>query len=284
MAPRVLIAGCGDVGTALGLRLAAEGHEVFGLRRRPERLPAPLRGLAGDVTAPETLGALPDGIELVAYTAAADRSDDDAYRRAYVDGVRHVLAALAACGAPLRRVLFTSSTAVYGQTDGRWVDETSSTDPAGYSGRRLLDGEALVLASGVSAVVLRLAGIYGPGRTRMIDRVRSGEAVVADGPPRWTNRIHRDDCAGAAHHLLVHPDTAGIWVGADHEPADERIVLDWLAARLGVSAPRRTADAAAPRARSDTNKRCSNRKLVGSGYRFRYPTFREGYAAPLAAG
>ena len=281
-APRALIAGCGDVGTGLGLLLAADGYEVFGLRRRPEHLPAPLRGLAADVTAPDTLRVIPDDIELLAYTAAADRSDDDAYRRAYVDGVGAVLAALTARGAPLRRVLFTSSTAVYGQTDGGWVDERSPTDPPGFSGRRVLEGEALVLGCGVPAVVLRLAGIYGPGRTRLIDRVRGGDAVVADGPPRWTNRIHRDDCAGAAHHLLARPDAAGLWVGVDHEPADEGTVLDWLAARLGVPPPRRTPTPAPARSRAGTNKRCANRKLLASGYRFRYPTFREGYAALLA--
>jgi len=281
-APRALIAGCGDVGTHLALRLAADGWEVFGLRRHPEHLPAPLNGLAADLSAPETLAVIPDGIELLAYTAAADRSDDDAYRRAYVDGVRAVLAALESRRAPLRRVLFTSSTAVYGQTGGEWVDEMSPTEPAGFSGRRVLEGEALVLGCGAPAVVLRLAGIYGPGRTRLIDRVRGGDAVVAGGPPRWTNRIHRDDCAGAAHHLLARDDATGIWIGVDHEPADERAVLDWLAARLGVPPPRRAAEPPARR-RADTNKRCSNRKLVASGYRFAYPTFRDGYAALLAA-
>ena len=281
-APRALIAGCGDVGTQLGLRLAHDGWEVFGLRRHPEHLPAPLHGLAADLSAPDTLAAIPPGIELLAYTAAADRGDDDAYRRAYVDGVRAVLAALATSGAPLRRVLFTSSTAVYGQTDGGWVDETSLADPSGFSGRRVLEGEALALGCGAPAVVLRLAGIYGPGRTRLIDRVRSGDATVAAGAPRWTNRIHRDDCAGAAHHLLTQDHAAGIWIGVDHEPCAEGDVLDWLASHLGVPQPRRTAEPAARR-RTETNKRCSNRKLLASGYRFRYPTFRDGYAALLAA-
>jgi nucleoside-diphosphate-sugar epimerase len=252
-------------------------------RRRHPALPAALHGLAGDLAAPETLVGIPDGIELLAYTAAADRSDDDAYRHAYVDGVRGVLAALAERGTRLRRVLFTSSTAVYGQTDGGWVDETSPTEPPGFSGRRVLEGERLMLGCGVPAVILRLAGIYGPGRTRLIDRVRGGDAVVADRTtPRWTNRIHRDDCAGAAHHLLGRSDATGIWIGVDHEPAEEGAVLDWLAARLGVPPPRRAAEPAT-RGRPDTNKRCSNRKLLASGYRFRFPTFREGYAALLAA-
>ncbi len=278
---RVLIAGCGDVGSALGLLLAADGHEVFGLRRRPGSLPVPIHALAGDLDDPGTL-AIPPGVELVAYTAAADRFDDAAYRRAYVDGVTNVIRALRDGGAPVRRLLFTSSTAVYAQTDGGWVDERSPADPTGFSGRRLLEGERLVATSRLPSVVLRLAGIYGPGRTRLVDRVRRGLATCTEGPPRWTNRIHRDDCAGAARHLLAVAGPHPLWLGVDDEPADECVVLDWLAARLGAPPPRRVPpDSNTPR-RPQTNKRCSNRALVASGYTLRYPTFREGYAELLA--
>jgi len=277
----VLVAGCGDVGTALALRLAADGHEVFGLRRRPAGLPAAVRPLAADLADAASLAVLPDGIDLVAFTAAADRFDDDAYRRAYVEGPANLLRALRQRRAPVRRLLFTSSTAVYAQTDGRWVDETSPAEPVGFSGCRLLEGERLVLDSGLPAVVLRLAGIYGPGRTRLIDRVRSGAATCPEGAPRWTNRIHRDDCGGAAHHLLALRDAEPLWLGVDHEPAGECAVLDWLAARLGVSPPRRVPHESAASGRPGTNKRCSSRKLVASGYAFRYPTYRDGYAAML---
>jgi nucleoside-diphosphate-sugar epimerase len=280
--PRVLIAGCGDVGTALGLLLAADGHGVFGLRRHPDRLPAPIRALAGDLADVASLVVIPDGIELVAYTAAADGFDDGAYRRAYVEGVANVLAALAMRAAPVRRLLFTSSTAVYAQTDGGWVDESSPAEPAGFSGRRVLEGERLVLGSEVPAVVLRLAGIYGPGRTRLIDRLRSGTATCHDGPPRWTNRIHRDDCAGTARHLLTMTEPDSLWLGVDREPAEECVVLDWLAARLGVPPPRRVSREPGASGRPETSKRCSSRKLLASGYVFRYPTFRDGYAALVA--
>jgi nucleoside-diphosphate-sugar epimerase len=280
--PPVLIAGCGDVGSALGLLLAADGHEVFGLRRRPEHLPAPIRPVAGDLGDAATLAAIPPDVELVAYTAAADGFDDGAYRRAYVDGVANLLAALRAAAAPVRRLLFTSSTAVYAQTDGGWVDETSATEPGGFSGRRVLEGERLVTGSGLHGIVLRLAGIYGPGRTRLIDRVRDGLATCSDGPPRWTNRIHRDDCAGAARHLLTLADPGPVWLGVDDEPADECAVLDWLAARLGAPPPRRVPSDPAGARRPQSNKRCSNRALVASGYVLRYPTFRDGYGAMVA--
>ncbi|MCW5893900.1 MAG: SDR family oxidoreductase [bacterium] len=276
---RVLIAGCGDVGTALGLRLAGEGHRVLGLRRDPAHLPAAIVPLAADLADPATLAVLPGDVDALVYAAAADRRDDDAYRRTYVDGLGHVLTRLRDAGAPLRRLVYVSSTAVHAQDDGGWVDEDSPADPVHFAGRRLREGERLALASGVPAAVLRLAGIYGPGRTRLVDEVRAGTAVVAADPPVWTNRIHRDDCAGAIAHLLALPSPAPIWLGVDHEPAERGVVLDWLADRLGVARPRRVPSA--PRERGG-NKRCDGSRLRASGYVFRYPTFREGYAGILA--
>ena len=278
---RVLIAGCGDVGTRLGLLLAADGHQVLGARRRPDALPAPIVRVQVDLASGEGLAAATRDVEVLVYAAAADGSDDDAYRRAYVDGLANALAALRASRAPVARVAFTSSTAVYAQSDGSWVDEDSPTEPAGFSGKRMLEGERLLLGSGYPATVLRLAGIYGPGRTRLVDEVRSGAAscVAAE----YANRIHADDCAGALRHLLTRPVAGGVWLGVDHDPAERCEVLAWLADRLGVARPRRVAADAAPSRTRGGSKRCSNAKLVASGYAFLYPTYREGYAAVLAA-
>jgi nucleoside-diphosphate-sugar epimerase len=275
----VLIAGCGDVGTTLGLALARDGHTVWGLRRDPRGLSDPIRPLAADLTDPRSLAVLPPDIDRVCYTAAAAGFGEAAYRAAYVDGVRNLLGALA--GAPVRRFVFVSSTGVYGQEEGQWVDESSPTDPAGFSGRALLEGERLVGAGPVPGVVLRLGGIYGPGRTRLIDAVRRGEPCV-ESPPRFTNRIHRDDCAGALRHLLGLADPAPVYLGVDHAPAPECEVMDWIADRLGVGRPPRVpgGPGASPQR---GNKRCRNDRLVASGYRFRYPTYREGYAALLGA-
>jgi nucleoside-diphosphate-sugar epimerase len=281
---RVLIAGCGDVGTALGLLLAADGDEVRGLRRRPEGLPAPLVALRGDLRTGDGLARAAAGVTHLVYAAAADGFSDDAYRQAYVEGLQRMLDALQAARAPLERVLFTSSTAVYGQDDGGWVDESSPTEPAGFSGRRMLEAESLLLGCVVPATVLRLAGIYGPGRTRLIDEVRDGASTVPDGVPAYTNRIHVADCAGAIRHLLRLPGRRanGVWLGVDDEPCERALVLDWLADRMGVARPRRVAASAAARGRGG-NKRCRNAKLVGSGYVLRFPTFRDGYADVLAA-
>ena len=273
----VLIAGCGDLGTEVGLQLAAAGYRVIGLRRSPDRLPAAIEGLAGDLTGP--LPALPDDIDLVAYTAAAGERTEAAYRATYLDGLANVIAALARDDVTPRRLLLVSSTGVYGTDDGSWVDEDTSADPSTATGQILLAAERLLAdRAAVRGIVLRLTGVYGPGRTRLIDLVREGRAVVPD-PPVHTNRIHRDDAARAIVHLLTAVDEpAGLYLGTDHEPAEKGEVLRFLADELGVAHPP-TGPAASSRG---GNKRCRNDRLVATGFRFTFPTFREGYRAVLA--
>ena len=267
----ILIAGCGDVGGELARRLMADRHEVYGLRRRPHLLPAGVRPVAGDVRDPESLRGLPGGLDVLCYTAAADERSPAAYRAAYVDGVCNVLEAATHTSA-LRRVVYTSSTRVYPQSGGEWVDEDSPTAGDDPYGRLLLEGEAAARSTTAPAVVVRLAGIYGPGRTRLIDRVPAGEPCG----PAYTNRIHRDDCAGVLHHLMRLERPRPLYLGADHEPATQCEVMTWLAGRLGLPAP--------PRADSGPGglgKRCRNARLVGGGYVFEYPSFREGYQTVL---
>ena len=235
---RVLIAGCGDVGGALGRLLVGAGHQAFGLRRNVRALPPELEPVAADLGDPASLaGAVPGEVDVLVYTAAASGFDDAAYREAYVRGLGNVLEALDR--SRLRRVLFVSSTGVYGRDDGGWVDEDSPSLPSGFSGRRLLEGEAVAASAGVPAVSVRFGGIYGPGRTRLIDRVRSG-AGCAGNPVLWTNRIHRDDCAGVLHHLVELDRPRASYIGVDCEPAPQCLVMDWLADRLGVAHPPRT--------------------------------------------
>ncbi len=282
---RLLISGCGYVGTALGLLLASEGHTVFGLRRNTSVLPPEIHPVEADFSTPLPPGALPGDLDAVVHAASPGGSNDESYRTAYVDGPRNLLSALASQNT-LRRFVLVSSTGVYGQKDGEWVDEDSPTEPGSTSGSRLLEGESLVLGGPVPAVVLRLGGIYGPGRTGAIERALREQPREAD-PPRYTNRIHRDDCAGALRHLLLLQDPDPIYLGVDHEPATRRASAEWLASR--PSQPRSYAEVPEPAARANTddtprartNKRCSNTRLAASGYRFRYPTFREGFTALL---
>jgi nucleoside-diphosphate-sugar epimerase len=279
---RVLIAGCGYVGTALGLRLAASGATVWGVRRDPSALPAPLIPVAADLSDERALTPLlPPALDAVVYTAAAGGFTDEAYRRAYVDGIRSLLGALVKGGHRPERILFTSSTGVYGQTDGRWVDEETPPDPVAFNGTRVLEGEELLRASPFRTVSLRLGGIYGPGRDSLMQRLRAG-GVRCPAPPMWSNRIHRDDCAGALAHLLTLPDPAPVYVGVDREPADLCEIMTWLARRMGVEPPEPAEEGEEPGARG-SGKRCSSARLVASGYPFAHPTYREGFAALLAA-
>ena len=281
---RVLIAGCGYVGSALAARLVDEGCAVWGLRRQPEGLPPGVRPLAADLARPDTLRELPPELDAVVYAASAGGGGEAAYRSAYVEGVGNLLDALVAAGQAPRRVVFTSSTGVYAQREGEWVDESSPTEPTGASGTALLEGERRFLDGPFPATVLRLGGIYGPGRDRLVRETRAGSAVCPGGAPRYSNRIHRDDCAGALHHLLDLPDPEPLYVGVDREPAELCTVLRWLAERLDRPPPPVSDNAPAGRMGRRSNKRCSSARLVASGYRFRFPTFREGFDSMIASG
>lgn len=279
---RCLVAGCGYVGSQLAGLLAGEGHSVWGLRRSAWTPPPGVKPLAADLLRPESLGGLPEGLDLVFYTASAGGGGEAAYRAAYVNGLDNLLGALREHGEG-PRVVFTSSTGVYAQEDGSWVDEDSPTEPPHYSGRLLLEGEALLGASGCESVVVRLGGIYGPGRTRLVDAVRAGRARIRSGGPRYTNRIHRDDCAGVLAFVAGLPEPARCYLGVDRDPADEAEVLRWLAARLGAAPPPLGDDEEAASRRVRSNKRCSCARLLEAGYRLRHPTFREGYGALIEA-
>jgi nucleoside-diphosphate-sugar epimerase len=282
-AKRILIAGCGYVGAELGRRLAGSGHRVWGLSRRPGGLPDGVEPLAADLTDAATLDGLPAGLDAVVYCAAADGFHEDAYRRAYREGPRHLLAALERQKQGPGRVVFTSSTGVHGQTDGEWVDEDSAAEAEHFSGRIVLQGEEIFRQGPFPALVARLGGIYGPGRTRLINRLRRGEATCVEGETSWTNRIHRDDAAGALAHLLALDEPRDLYLVVDREPADDCEVLRWIAERLGVEPPPVMPASEGGRQRR-SNKRVSNRLLLESGYELLYPTYREGYGELIAAG
>jgi nucleoside-diphosphate-sugar epimerase len=276
---RILIAGCGDVGSRLGRLLADRGHLVWGLRRDPATLPRAIHPVAADLSDPSSLAVLPPRLDLVIYTAAADGRDETAYRATYVAGPRNLLEALRRAGQTPRRWLFTSSTGVYGQDDGSWVDEDSPTEPATMTGRVMLEGERVFESAPWPAVVARLAGIYGPGRTRLLDRVAAGEARCSAGETHYTNRIHADDAAAALAHLAHLPDPAPRHLVVDDEPAERCRVLRDLAEMLGAPPP----PDGDPVTRGG-NKRCSNRRLRASGWAPRYPSYREGYAEMVRDG
>lgn len=277
----ILIAGCGDVGSRLGLQLVAQGHRVFGLRRNVAALPAELLPVAGDLAEATPPAAWPrEPIDQVVYATAATHHDEAGYRAAYVDGLRHLLGWLAACDQRPQRLLFVSSSGVYAQGDGAWVDETAPAEPERFSGRILREAEDLALGSGLPASVVRLTGIYGPGREALLRQVREGSRVTRV-PPLYGNRIHVEDAAGLLA-LLLQRDREGValedlYLGVDDDPAPLDEVVDWLRARLGITF---WSDEA--QLRRAGSKRCSNARARALGWTPRYPSYREGYAAILA--
>lgn len=272
----VVIAGCGDLGTEVGLRLAAAGHRILGLRRFPENLPAEFDALAVDLS--RQVPALPADSRLVVIATAADARTADSYRSAYVDAPANTLEGLRRAGAGPQKVLLVSSTAVYGVEDGSWVDEDTATDPLTETGHVLVEAESALRRNVPDAVVFRLAGIYGPGRTRLIEQVREGTTTVPH-HLHYTNRIHRDDAAAAIVHLVTGVESpAPTYIGVDDEPAPRADVLRLLADELGVRRP----PVHEATSSQGSGKRCRNDLLRASGFEFTYPTYRQGYRSILA--
>ncbi len=266
----VVIAGCGDLGSAVGVLLAESGSRVWGLRRSEAPAVDGIHMLAVDLTQPDRFPELP-AADCVVYCPTPDQRDEAGYRSIFVQGQQALLQALPARP---RHLLFVSSSAVYGQDDGSWIDEDSPCEPGSFRGRVLLEAEQVTRS--MSGSVLRLAGIYGPGRNWLINRVRSG-AEAQQTPPYWTNRIHRDDAARLIVHLLPRLHEHASWIGVDDQPATQWEVCQWLADRMGLPpVPARIG--------GGSNKRLSNRRIRETGFKFRYPNYRSGYERLIAAG
>lgn len=274
---RILIAGCGDLGGRVGRRPELAGDRLFGLRRRTELLPDRIEPVQADLLEADSLGQLPDALDAVIYTATPGERTEAAYREAYVDGLRNLLAAAPAIGTAGCRLILVSSTSVYGQDDGSWVDEDSPTRPEGYAGQRLLESEALAQGRD-NAVIVRFSGIYGPGRTRLLDRVRARTPVTAE-PPVWSNRIHSDDCAAVLAHLLQLEQPERLYLASDDRPALLHTVQESLASLLGLPAPPRVVATGA--SGGQRGRRCSNTRLRATGLTLRYPDYHSGYSALL---
>jgi nucleoside-diphosphate-sugar epimerase len=213
--------------------------------------------------------------DVVFYMVSTGAYTPEAYQNAYVVGVEHTLCAL---GDSTSRFIFVSSTSVFSENDGAFVDEQSPTDSSSFAKMALLKGEKLVSDSGREHIIVRLSGIYGPGRTQLIDSVRSGQAKLKRSS-LISNRIHVVDCAGILHHLATFERPEQIYIGSDCEPTPYNEVLQWLADKIGKS-PLELEDITTTNVHM-SNKKCSNSKILSTGYQFSYPTFREGFMTCL---
>lgn len=290
----ILFVGCGDLGARAGALVQAQGWQVAGMRRELSLLPPGFTGIGGDYTEPGSLAFIaelrPDYV--VATFNPADRSVEG-YRQGFTGAAGNLLAGLG--NYHPRAVLMVSSTRVFAEQDGGWVDETSELSSTDLRALAIIEAERLVLQSVQRACVVRFAGIYGAPGGRLLQRLRGGEVCPAE-PLRYSNRIHRDDCAGFLAHLLAMVEAgaelAPVYVGVDDLPAPQFEVESWLLEQLGVTA-RDTRDDHIPGGPvpgcpipggpiPGGHKRCSNRLLRASGYRLRYPDYRAGYRAVLA--
>jgi nucleoside-diphosphate-sugar epimerase len=305
---RVLIVGCGYVGLPLGKELVRQGHEVFGLRRRAlaeaEMQAAGIVPLHADITLPDSLKNLPRDFDWVVNCTASGGGGGAAdYRKIYLEGNRNLIAWLA--GSTLKKFIYTSSTSVYAQNDGSLVTEKSPAEPEADTAKVLVETENMLLdtwerrhlagessekrrqdasAPGFPAVVLRVAGIYGPGRGHWFKQFLRGEARIEGDGARWLNMIHRADLIGVIIAALRDATPGEIFNAVDNEPVSQLKFFEWLAAELKRPMPPTVpADSEIWRKRGVTNKRVSNAKLRAEWkYEFQFPDFRAGYAAEIA--
>ena len=286
---RVLIVGCGYVGVPLGAELVKQGHEVFGVRRSTGKdaglEAACVQPLAADITKPEDLAKLPGQFDWIVNTVSSTKGGVEEYRQVYLNGTRNLIDRLAV--APPKKFVYTSSTSVYGQTDGSAVKETSLTEPATETGKILVEAETSLLAAVAErkfpAVILRVAGIYGPDRGHLFQQYLRNEARIAGKGERIINMIHRDDLVGVIVTALKSGRPGEIYNAVDDEPVTQIHFFRWLSETLGKwMPPFATEEENANHKRGLTNKKVSNRKLkMELGCPFNYPTFRQGYTAEI---
>ena len=265
---RLLVVGCGYVGSELARRAVLQGHEVLGLRRSDAPLPPGVGRIQAGLAQPGAL-VLPE-VDWLVVALGADGRSPEAYRAAYVDAPAALHAALPA---PPRREVVLSSTGVFGRDDGGDVFADARPAPATATGAVLLEAEDAALRRG--ATVLRLAGIYGPGRVGLLRRVIDGSAWQGRSLGSWANLVHRDDAAGLALHLLGHASPPAVH-GVDDDPVPRRVLLGELADLLGCPRPEGLTPTEPTR-----GKRVRNASLHAVGYRLLHPSWRGGYRAVL---
>ena len=265
---RVLILGCGYVGLPLGEELVRQGHEVFGVRRSAETNLAlervGIRPLVADLTRRSDLARLPAPFEWVVNTVSAGRGGEVDYRQVYLDGTQNLLDWLAS--APPKKYVYTSSTSVYGQTDGSQITEADTAKPPNETGRILLATEELLLRAArereFPAVILRVAGIYGPGRGYWFRQYREGQARIEGQGQRVLNMIHRDDLVRIIITALEQGRPGEIYNAVDDEPVTQLEFFRWLAETLGGGMPPSNPEpVGSSRKRGATNKHVLNHKL-----------------------
>lgn len=279
---KVLIVGCGDLGGEVAKQLSILGIETLGLRRSKEAIDG-VTIIQADVTQPSSLSLL-NAInpEVLIYCVAANGQTDVQYKTHYVDGLHNVLATQTN-NLKLKHVFFVSSTRVYGQKTDLLLNERTLAKPSDFGGERMLEAENLLSKllndsqKLVNTTILRLSGIYGPGRLRMINLARSPEKWPTQ--DSWTNRIHRDDAAAfmvfLTQQVLADAAIKACYIVTDSKPSSQYEVLTWIANKMQIKIESNPPPI-------EDGKRLSNQAMLDSGFSLRYPDYASGYQALLA--
>ena len=269
MSKRFLIIGCGDLGNTIASKLIRKQHTVYGLRRNIDQLSKGVQPIACDFYELDTLPPLPE-VDYVIFSAAAKSRDLEHYRQIYVNAPAAILKALPT---PPIRSFVVSSTGVYAQNSGEWIDEQSVAEPNTPHSAQLLEGESL-FNKGSDCTIIRSSGIYGPGRSHLLKRILDG-VIALETPTHFSNRIHSDDLADFVVHLIEkaidqHP-LQGLYLASDGNPTPIHDITKWLAEQLGVTVTRQE-----PIQRGG-NKRIDNKAMRESGFACRYVNYKAGF-------
>jgi len=259
MSSTTIIAGAGDVGGRVAKALSGATHEVISISRSVRELPVGIRSVAADLISGQGLTKLPQQADALVFCVAPDERSADAYRRLYVDGLQRLLRQC-----QFKRLVFVSSTAVYGQDAGEWIDEQSPANAVTFNGQILREAENLCHQH-EQGIALRFTGIYGPGRLWMLRRAQAGES----GRAHWTNRIHVEDGVAAIVHALGLASPSPLYCVTDNSPALESEVLAWLREPNAKTSEENKLESTGRRVRNDV--------LRASGWQPEYSSYREGY-------
>jgi nucleoside-diphosphate-sugar epimerase len=271
---KILVIGCGDIGGALALQLQEEGHQVTGLRRSPRGHESVINYIKADVTSAANIGTVHFDFDQLVYILSPDTSDISAYELVFKTGVDNVLKALKK-SSPNVGITFVSSSRVYGQRHGEWLDESSKTAPTDERGKLLLAAEKSFLAFNQQITIVRFSGIYGRSNY-FIKQIKSAKGIQKE-PAYYTNRVHRADCIGALAFLINKKSNGkrldSIYLVSDDDPASKWDIACYLADALSLRRP----VALTLAAEAGCNKRLDNRRLIEEGYEFKYKNYKEGY-------
>ncbi|WP_323846207.1 NAD-dependent epimerase/dehydratase family protein [Microbulbifer magnicolonia] len=285
---KLWILGCGDLGARLALRLNRQEYAVYGMRRNPlvalasKRRADVVNWRRGDATKKEDIARLlADGADVVLATFTPDEHTQGGYHRAYINTATALAEALSNLPRPPRLLIWVSSTRVYGQSGDDLIDEQTPAIPSGFQGDILLAAEEIVRSAVPTTCVVRFAGIYGPGRDRLLSQVRAGRCAPPQ-PPQYSNRIHVDDCIGFLIHLIEKHKSGWspeqLYIGADCMPVPMYELQRWLVKAMGYTSAHLREIVQTSERRS---KKLSNRRLLASGYEMKYPDYKTGYSALL---